>query len=202
MCLLLPGGSFRRVGDKAFASMHDVEGESSSRPTKRAHKWCKDEKSFLSTGSVGHALVRCKFGFIVGLRNCEMGRSQISQPFKICTMESSGLPMVVIFSKIFATCFANYGRPDIHVAVNNSIRFSTLCWNVRSEAPYSWTPLVRRKLPPRSRRHLGDGSTFEVKIYSRTRCVGEGLSTTPHRRITIHHRGSMGEIPQEDNGSF
>lgn len=131
----------------------------------------RTKKSFLSTISVGYAHVRCEFGATVGLRNCEMCRSQISQPCKIYSMGSSGLHMVVIFTKIFATCFANYGRPDSHVAVNNSIRCSTLCWNVRSEAPYSWTPLVRRKLPPRSRRHLGDGSTFEVTINSRTRCV-------------------------------
>jgi len=50
---------------------------------------------------------------------------------------------------------------------------------VRSEAPCSRTPLMRRKMPRRSRRRLGDGSTFEVKINLITRCLGEELSTPP-----------------------
>ena len=64
---------------------------------------------------------------------------------------------------------------------------------VRSEAPCSWTPPVRRKLPRKLRRRLGGGSTFEVKINLITKCERERLSTPLHGGVTVHWRDSMGE---------
>ena len=64
---------------------------------------------------------------------------------------------------------------------------------VRSEAPCSWTPPVRRKLPRKLRRRLGGGSTFEVKINLITKCERERLSTPLHGGVTVHWMDSMGE---------